>query len=293
MRPGPALISATLNTTVHLAPGLAGRAALTVFRRATSRVPVRPAEEPTMAGAVRETLTVGDVPVAVYRWGTGPRPVLLVHGWRFRAARFAPLVEALLARGHAVLAFDAPGHGASGGRGSDLLELRWIIGRLAAAHGPFGAAVGHSFGGLTAWYALAGGVPADRLVTLSTPVEFDWVIESFGDQLRLNHRVRQALRRRLGERFLPGVPEPLRTLSATHRPERVTAPLMVVHDEEDRVVPVDQARLLLATHAGRADALLTRGLGHNRVLADPGVIEAVCAFVGVGEHAGEPAGTTP
>ncbi|KAB8163001.1 alpha/beta fold hydrolase [Streptomyces sp. 3MP-14] len=289
MRSGPALIGATLNTTVHVAPRLAGRAALSVFRRATGRVPVRPAEEPTMARAHAETRTVGDVRVAVYRWGAGPRPVLLVHGWQFRAARFAPLVEALLARGHAVVSFDAPGHGASGGTGSDLPELRRIIGRLADEHGPFGAVVGHSFGGLAAWYALAGGVPAERLVTMSTPVEFEWVMDSFGDQLGLNSRVRRAMGQQLAERFLPGVPQPLRTLSATHRPERVTVPLMVVHDEEDRQVPVAQARLLLAAHARRADALLTRGLGHNRILADPEVIDAVLAFVRTVDHEEEPA----
>ncbi|MDT0266053.1 alpha/beta hydrolase [Streptomyces sp. DSM 44915] len=287
MRPGPALISATLNTTAHLAPGLAGRAAFAVFRRATSRLPVRPAERSTMAKATAGRLAVAGTEVAVYRWGTGPRPVLLVHGWRFRAARFAPLVEALLARGESVLAFDAPGHGESAGTGTDLLELRAVIERLAHDHGPFQAVVGHSLGGLAASYTLAeagadGRRLADRLVTIAAPAEFERVLNDFCALLRLGTRARRALRSRLERRVLPDVPDALRTLSATHRPERLTLPLMVVHDEEDRVVNVDQARLLLATFAGRADGLLTRGLGHNRILADPEVVAAVTAFALVG-----------
>ncbi|WP_062217684.1 alpha/beta hydrolase [Streptomyces sp. NBRC 109706] len=281
MRLGLAVLGATLNTTAHLAPGLAARGALGLFRRPRGRVPVRPAEEPTLAAAEHRRLTVDGVPVAVYRWGDAPRPVLLVHGWQYRASRFAPLVEALRQRGHSVLAFDLPGHGASGGTGSDLPEIRRIIGELERHHGPFSTVLGHSFGGLAAWYALAEGAAADRLVMVGAPGDFGGILDGYCDHLGLRPRLRLALRRLIERRYFPGTVDPLSALAVTHRPERLTAPLMVVHDEDDRVVPVAEGRRTHTTYAARADALFTRGLGHNRILADPEVIDALTAFATV------------
>ncbi|UED88121.1 alpha/beta hydrolase [Streptomyces profundus] len=281
MRLGLAVLGATLNTTARLAPGLAARGALRLFRRPRSRVPVRPAEESTLAAAEHERLTVAGVPVAVYRWGDSPRPVLLVHGWQYRASRFAPLVEALRRRGHAVVAFDLPGHGASGGTGSDLPEVRRIIGELERHHGPFSTVLGHSFGGLAAWYTLAEGMAADRLVMVGAPGDFGEVLDGFCAHLGLRPRVNLALRQLIERRYFPGTVDALSTLSVHHRPERLAVPLMVVHDEEDRVVPVAQGRTVHAAYAARADALFTQGLGHNRILADPEVIEALTAFTAV------------
>ena len=45
-------------------------------------------------------------------WGTGP-VVYLVHGWAGRGAQLAPFVAPLVERGHRVVSFDAPSHGAS------------------------------------------------------------------------------------------------------------------------------------------------------------------------------------
>ncbi|WP_238162986.1 alpha/beta hydrolase [Kribbella capetownensis] len=49
--------------------------------------------------------------VVTYAWGDGRRPVLLVHGWRSRASRYAGFVARLLELGYSPVSFDAPGHG--------------------------------------------------------------------------------------------------------------------------------------------------------------------------------------
>ena len=62
-------------------------------------------------------------------------PVLLLHGWDGRAAQMISFVEPLVDAGYAVLAVDAPAHGASAGRQTNMLEwslaLRAIARRLA------------------------------------------------------------------------------------------------------------------------------------------------------------------
>ena len=61
----------------------------------------------------------------------------------------------------------------------------------------------------------------------------------------------------------------------------MTAPLSVVHDEDDRKVPWTHGAAV--AHAARHGALRsTTGLGHRDVLVDPSVISDAVAFVAAG-----------
>ncbi|SFD06304.1 alpha/beta hydrolase [Streptomyces aidingensis] len=281
-RTATAVIRFVLNTASRAAPRPAGALAFALFRRAGARAGLRPAEAALMRTARTETLDLDGTPVRVHRWGSGERPVLLLHGWRSRASRWQPLAEALLAAGYSPVAFDAPGHGDSGGRGSTILEYRAAVRRLRAAAGrPFEALIGHSFGGLAAFAALRDPDTARRLVTVSGISRFGFLTEGFGAQLGLRPRLETELRRRV-ERFLARRGEEgdvWSRFSASHRPAGITVPIMVIHDEDDGVVPVDQARHVMRSYPGQADLLLTRGLGHARILSDPGVVDAVVDFL--------------
>src|SRR6267378_1472357 len=46
--------------------------------------------------------------IIYYRWGSGSKRVLLVHGWGGRAAQFFALIPRLVDAGFEVIAFDAP-----------------------------------------------------------------------------------------------------------------------------------------------------------------------------------------
>lgn len=52
--------------------------------------------------------------LSAWRLGIGPA-VLLVHGWEDDNSLWSPMIDELDRRGRAVVAFDLPGHGASGG----------------------------------------------------------------------------------------------------------------------------------------------------------------------------------
>lgn len=59
----------------------------------------RPDERPVTDRAEVGEIAVGGERAVSYRWGTGGRPVLLVHGWESRGSRFAALVSELLELG--------------------------------------------------------------------------------------------------------------------------------------------------------------------------------------------------
>jgi pimeloyl-ACP methyl ester carboxylesterase len=55
--------------------------------------------------------------------------------------------------------------------------------------------------------------------------------------------------------------------------------VLVVHDSGDRVVDRGQADLLVAELGNGTRLVETSGLGHGRILRDPGVIGEVVAFL--------------
>ncbi|MDT0321355.1 alpha/beta hydrolase [Streptomyces millisiae] len=279
MRLRAALIRTAINTTGLLAPGLAGRWALHLYRYPAVRVAVRPAEEPMMRRATRDRLTVAGKETVVYSWGDGRRPVLLTHGWLSRASRLAPLAEALLDAGYSPVTFDAPGCGESAGRETSILEYRELARRLHARHGRFAAVVGHSVGGLSLFFALRDEVKAERLVSIAAPAEFDYLVDGFRASLGLSHRVVPHLRQGIERRIFPAEVDIWRRFSATHRPAELTLPMLLVHDEADDMIDIGQSRLVAAAYEGQARLLVTRGLGHRRIISDPAVLEAVVGFV--------------
>ncbi|MFB6982758.1 alpha/beta fold hydrolase [Streptomyces scopuliridis] len=268
-----------LNTTSYLAPRLAGRAAFAISLHPAGRSPLRPGESDPLADARTGQLTVNGKSVVTYQWGDGSRPVLLVHGWKSRAARFGAFVTALREQGYSPIAFDAPAHGASSGRTTSIVEYREIIRQLHAEHGRFEAVIAHSFGVLATFFALRGGVRARRVVGIGGVAEFGWIIDAFRTLLGLRERIARDMRGYVERVMFPGDPDIWRRLNASYRPEEIGVPVLLFHDEHDELVPLGQSRALVRAYGEGARLVVTRGLGHRRILGDPEVVAAAVDFV--------------
>ncbi|WP_051774379.1 alpha/beta hydrolase [Streptomyces sp. NRRL S-237] len=272
------LLSATLNITSRLAPGLAGPRAFALFVKPLGRARLRPEEAEVMARAESGRMVVHGTAVTTYRWGGGDRPVLIVHGWSSRASRFAGFVEALRAQGRTVIAFDAPGHGESDGRFSTVLDYRAIIGRLHAEHGDFSAVVAHSFGVVATFSMLNDGIPADRVIGIGGVAHFDYLVERFRAGLNLGEGVGRVLRTHVERRLFPGDPDIWQRLDARRRLPGTRAPILLFHDTEDDVIDLAQSRAIAAAYGPQARLVETTGLGHRRILSDPDVIATTVDF---------------
>ena len=141
-------------------------------------------------------------------------------------------------------------------------------------YGRIHAMIGHSFGGLAALVAAGTGVQVDRVVTIAAPGDADLLLSQFQWMLGYDDRTAAALRERFAARYFPGEADPFARLSPLQRALPPSVPLLAVHDEEDRVVPVGEVgRIMSADPAARV--LTTTGFGHNRVLAADVVLDAV------------------
>jgi pimeloyl-ACP methyl ester carboxylesterase len=266
VRAGNRALSAT-------APG----AAAAVFERLWCTVPQGKPAPPTRTGE-RIDIPVGGFRVVTESWGDGPA-VYLLHGWGGRRGQFDALVAPLVDKGHRVIAIDAPGHGDSDpgafGPGRGLLtEFMAALETAIATFGPARGVVGHSLGGLAITVALLDGLTAERAVLIAPAPETMAYTVDFAKALGFSEGVRRRFLRRLERR----VGRPMTDFDVLPRARETEVPalppMLVIHDRDDREVRFTGGEALAAAWP-HAEFVLTEGLGHRRILKDPGVIDRV------------------
>lgn len=275
----PPAFRLTIGALGALSPRIAARIGWTLFWRVGAPVAVRTEDQAIHDSAVVSWLRINGKLVSVYTWGTGPAVILLVHGWRSRASRFGPLVEALAGEGRTIVSFDAPGHGDSGGTTTNVFEEAEVIRQLAERHGRFESIVGHSFGVLATFHAMRLGVTAQRLVSVAGVHSLDHLISTFARTIGLPRRAAARMRNRIERELFTLSPFTWSRVVSSLDDPSTSVPLLVVHDSTDRWVGSQQAAAIEAGHAGPTSTVLTEGLGHNRILTDPDTIKAISRFV--------------
>lgn len=239
------------------------------------RRPRPPSEVDLLAPARRLSLRTRRGEVAAWQWGSpAAPPVLLVHGWEGRGAQLGGFVTPLLARGLSAITFDAPAHGDSEGRRSSIVHFADAVESAAEAFGPLQAIVAHSMGAPATLWASREGALARRLVLVAPPIDVRDFTRAMARTLGVPDDVRERVHRRLHAHL--GVP--VESLRADRIAARLRGPLLVVHDEEDREVPVACGEAIARAWPA-AEILRTRGLGHHRILRDAAIQARVADFV--------------
>jgi len=271
---------AALAAASYVVPGLVAP----FFRRMmlTPRRHVRPPPVLAVPDA-DERIDLGDGLVA-WRWGDSDPPistVLLVHGFEGNRAQFGAILEALRARSLSVVALDVPAHGDS--LGDELTAVKFIaaIERTLDRIGPVHAVVGHSMGGAMSLFSIARRGGARRVALVSAPSSLKRELQRFAKAVGLSKRGARA--------FIASVEKhvgrPAADFDVRHVAGKVKMPVLMIHDQTDRQVPVAEAARS-AHMLPAAELIVTRGLGHNRLLADPAVVAVIVDFVSDQEMTG-------
>lgn len=231
-------------------------------------LPLRDWEMPLLANSERITLRFG---LSALRWGQGPT-VLLMHGWEGRPTQFASLITALVDAGYTVVALDGPAHGRSPGREANVVLFARAMLEAAAELPPLQAVIGHSMGGASAMLAVQLGLRTETLVSIAAPARILAVLRGFARHVRMPPKARSAFIRKV-ERDV-GIQAS--RLDVAHY--QLDMPGLIVHAEDDVFVSVNESQLI---HDAWFDSRLLRleEGGHQRVLADPRVIEGVLSLL--------------
>jgi pimeloyl-ACP methyl ester carboxylesterase len=264
---------ACLAAASHLVPALVAP----FFRRLMLR-PRRHVRAPPVLTlrAADQRLDLGDGLVA-WRWGEGPT-VVLAHGFEGSPVQFGAVIDALVDRGYAAVALDMPAHGASGGDEASPGTFARAVGQALRQLDPVHAFVGHSLGAAAGLYAVAQRGRVGRVVLVSSPSALERVLRGFAGAVRLSRRGTDAfvasVERRVGQ--------PAADFDVKRIAPRLALPILLIHDQNDRQVPVVEAARTAHALPG-AELIVTRGLGHNRLLADLAVVTAIVDFVAARE----------
>jgi len=191
--------------------------------------------------------------------------VLVMHGWGANASMMLPSAAPLVDAGLAVLLLDARCHGASGDEAFTSLPrfaqdieagLDWLA-RQAQVDAARLAVIGHSVGAGAALLSATRRPDICAVVSISAfahPYEVMrrllavHHIPYFGVGWYVLHHVQHVI----GARF--------DDIAPIHSMSRVRCPVLLVHGEEDEMVPFDDARRLLAAgQQGRVQLLAVPG----------------------------------
>ncbi len=208
-----------------------------------------------------------------WRWGRAGDPVVvLMHGWGGRGTQLKAFIEPLLARGFSVVAFDAPGHGMTGGGESSLPHFMQGLNAMLNHLGEVHAIVGHSVGAAVTAMVMAQRPQIGRAVLIAPPASLADSTRRIAAALEWPEAMRAAVQRRIEQRF--GVSW------SSFEAERAGGeqPLLLIHDRQDREISIGEGRRYLHTWP-KARLMETCGLGHRRVLDDPAVIAASVDFI--------------
>ncbi|MFZ4561148.1 MAG: alpha/beta fold hydrolase [Saprospiraceae bacterium] len=251
----------------------AGALALQLFskpRAAKSRLH----NQELLALSQAKSLSSGGDTIRYYHWqGDGPR-VLLAHGWESNASRWAPLVHALREQGYDILAPDAPAHGQSGGAIFNVALYSDVLKVLCSQYSP-NLIIGHSAGGMAAVFMLHRfpEIAPERLVLLSSPSELEHLMDTFRRMVYMSGRTFAGMQ----EAFYEKYNWRMRDFSIQHFVQALTIPGLLIHDQQDAIVPFEEG---LAIHQNWKGSRMvsTEGLGHS--LPGERVLEEIIRYVG-------------
>ncbi len=284
------LLRVTFRLLGLISPQLAANRTLKLMST-PRRYPEKAHEQAVLNKAKLSTFLYRDGKVQLYRWGEGNQTALLVHGWEGRAGNFGGIIEALLAAGWSVIAFDAPSHGQSVTQPTSMFDFVECLMSLIKDIGPDGeeenrhpvdAVVAHSFGCVAATVALSydSDLSLSKLVMIASPNRFEDRLQQMVDLFRLSSRIVEKLRPMLQEQ----ANYPIFDFTISDLGNRINVKdRLLLHDKADKLSLHAWSQQIADQWSqddnARTQLITIEGTGHNRILWDEGVINHIARFL--------------
>lgn len=271
----PKYILSTGKILTALSPFLASRFAAKLFLSPFRyKLPKREMEMDKKS--IQETINVPSInrEIVVYKYGTGSKKVLLMHGWSGSGTQLCIIANALVNQGFSVLSFDAPAHGKASGKTSMMPFFIEAVHHIEKEYGPFEAAIGHSLGGMSLLKAVKDGFKVKKLVIIGTANSVTHITKEFAKNMKLNEKVATLMKAYFDKKF----GEDMDNYSGAFSAESVKVPTLVIHDKNDIDVHISSA-YEIAEKLEYGELFLTEGLGHRKILGNQEVINKITTFI--------------
>lgn len=256
-------------------PKLAAKFAMKIFTTPV-KFPLPKREEDMNVNTRQEMVQIPTLgkKICVYHYGESDRKVLLVHGWSGRGTQLHSIADKLLKNGYSTISFDAPAHGKSEGKTSDMTEFIKCILELDSLYGPFEFAIGHSLGAMAVLNAIKRGLKVNKAVGIGSGDVIEDIMDGFTQQMGMDIATGKLMIKLFEKKF----GETINTYSAYIAAKDVAIPVLLFHDEDDTDVPVTAA-YHIKEYLPDAELVITKGLGHRKILGDGKVIKRIIHFL--------------
>ena len=184
--------------------------------------------------------------VNVYEYGKSSKKVLLVHGWSGRGTQLCKIADEMIRLGYSTVSFDAPAHGKSPGNSTIMVDF----------------------------IAIKEGLQVKKAVIIGSGDIVQDITDDFISKLGLKPEISKLLCERFEKKY-GGIMD---DYSAYKAAETTLIPTLVIHDENDPEVSV-KAGIHIHQHLKNGELMLTKRLGHRKILADHQVIEKITNFI--------------
>ena len=254
---------------------LATNFALKIFRTPPRfKIPER--EDMMRESAKKEIITIPEInkEIMVYEYGYSKQKVLLVHGWAGRGTQLYDIADNLLENRMMVISFDAPAHGLSKGDTTNLHEYVAAINYVNEIYGPFEAAIGHSFGGVTLLASQSKKPFVKKLVIIGIECSISNAIDNFVKKLKLKSKVAVSIKKHLTAVFKMDID----SVSPCETSKNTMIPTLVIHDTQDEDIDVSNA-YKIRQNLVNGEIIVTNGLGHRRILRNKNIIHRIIDFI--------------
>lgn len=211
--------------------------------------------------------------IRVFEYGNGTKKALLVHGWSGRGTQLSSIAESLKNLDYTIISFDAPAHGKSEGKQSNMTEFIDCIFELQKKYQYFDVIIGHSLGGMATLNAISQGVKTQKAISIGAADIIMDIFEGFTESIKLPHKI--ALR--MKNKFERTYNKKITDYDVNTAAKNIYIPTLIIHDTQDLNVPLHCAENI-HKNLNNSKLYITKGLGHRKILGEKSVLNQIVEF---------------
>ena len=271
----PVWLRLMLKNLERLSPYLAMRTAAYIFSKPLKFI-IPEKEKKALIKCTKKRVHIPaiDREILTFTWKNSGKKVLLAHGWSGRGTQLYRIAEILHREGYHIVSYDAPAHGKSSGKTTNILQMIATISHLDKQNHGFDYLIGHSFGGMAIFNYCKTPRQTKKIITLGAADNMRTIFDNYMLSVGLNKKTSAHMITYFERKFELKIDD----FSPFKAVQNLQTPTLILHDEEDYDVSVRSADNIAAHHPN-ATLIKTKGLGHRRILRDENVMQHIKSFI--------------
>ncbi len=221
-----------------------------------------------------QTLNNNNRHIQIYKWGTGKTKLLFLHGWTGNSYRWRRFIEKFDLEKYSIFAFDAPAHGLSTGKRTNLIDFHSVFEDVIKIIGPVDTAIGHSFGGFVLSYALfvKPEIEIQKVAILGSPV----LATHFFDYYKSIIQLKEDQLNRIMDNFEKYIGKHPRYFDGIEFAKNIEKKAIIIHDINDLEAPYANA---VQMHNNWRNSKLVSTTKEGHRLTGDSIIDLILEFV--------------